>query len=370
MATTGQDLKKEFYQAIDKAYSNYLDIAKLNTLFFRTFINLAEIKYRSLNTQKEYDEITSLIRSDKVYELNNNRIYTKPQQISSFTFTPTTATIKTVFAHNVIVGDIVTFDNVSGITGLSVSYPVASIVNTNTFTITAAGLAGTYTPLSGTFTTPKMIPDYTHLLTVRCRFVDQVKFKDVRVVNATNGSRLIVQLNKRTNLRNSDQITIQGVIGNTAANGTFFVSILSDFKVQLFNDENLLSPVTGNGDYIEGGVIKKMAYNYATQITPFEKISFFSTPTIDFPAFEISDNFIKFSPTNLLCDEITIDYASIDTETPIVRIDLNDNILNLENFYPKKFLVRLVEEAALLFNKDARDLQQYQAQRAEIIDNP
>jgi hypothetical protein len=93
----------------------------------------------------------------------------------------------------------------------------------------------------------------------------------------------------------------------------------------------------------------------------------FSDATFDFPKFEISEGYLIFEPAP---NRIRIDYMTEGAVSPTPRIDVNDNATDLELYYNKKFLVRLVNEAADLFNLQQRDLSQYQAQTQETIENP
>lgn len=54
-------------------------------------------------------------------------------------------------------------------------------------------------------------------------------------------------------LNDSDTIVISGVLGNVAANGSFWVDKTSATKVKLYRDEALSDPVISNGTYTSGG---------------------------------------------------------------------------------------------------------------------
>lgn len=371
MPITGLELNKYFDLAIDKSYSAYLDPAKKNRVFYKAYANLISKKYSSLDSQDEFDELSNVIKTEYVVNPVSNKIRTKPIQINSIAYTPTVGTITTTIEHLYSVGDTVTISDVSGIVGISGSYQIQTIPTATSFTINVSSPTGTHTQYTGSVSGGYVLDDYEHLLTIKCKFVDDQKYKNLRILSVTSGSRTIVEFYRRSSLRDGDIITISGVNGITNANGTFYVKKLSDYKVQLFSDEKLDNAISSSGTYVNGGsVLGTVYYEYAVQTTSDRKISTWETPTVYSPRFEVAENFIKLYPNNYTCSEVTFDYLTNGSNIPTVRIDVLDNQTDLELYYDGKFLMRLVEEAAAIFNKEARDIQQYQVQKTEIIDNP
>ena len=74
--TTGADLSKLFDDKIDNSYSDYVSVAKKQRAFDNAFLRIIENKYRGMDTQKEFDELSELIVIDKEFEINNNRFKT------------------------------------------------------------------------------------------------------------------------------------------------------------------------------------------------------------------------------------------------------------------------------------------------------
>lgn len=73
------------------------------------------------------------------------------------------------------------------------------------------------------------------------------------VTNATNATPIVVTTSKAHPFIDSNQVTINGVGGNTAANGTFYVDSLTSTTFALYSDSGLTTPVAGTGAYTSGG---------------------------------------------------------------------------------------------------------------------
>jgi hypothetical protein len=74
------------------------------------------------------------------------------------------------------------------------------------------------------------------------------------VTGATNVSPIVVTTGAH-GLASGAQVYISGVTGNTAANGTFYVTVLSPTTFSLYSDAARTVPVAGNGAYVSGGMI-------------------------------------------------------------------------------------------------------------------
>jgi hypothetical protein len=68
---TGAQFYDLLQQKIDKAYSAYIDTTKANRLIEETILRLCEKLYSTLDTQKEYDELWSLLVKDEVKSVAN-----------------------------------------------------------------------------------------------------------------------------------------------------------------------------------------------------------------------------------------------------------------------------------------------------------
>lgn len=77
----------------------------------------------------------------------------------------------------------------------------------------------------------------------------------IAVSNATNASPIVVTCNRNHGLADGDQVKILGVLGNTAANGTWYVDVTGATTFRLYSDSTLVTPVAGSGAYTSGGFI-------------------------------------------------------------------------------------------------------------------
>ncbi len=90
------------------------------------------------------------------------------------------------------------------------------------------------------------------------------------VSDATNATPIVVQTTQNHWLADADQVAIIGVLGNLAANGTFFIkktAVGDATHFGLYSDVGLTTPVAGTGAYTSGGnvllsdlLLKKIPY--------------------------------------------------------------------------------------------------------------
>lgn len=363
---TGSEFSSIFDLKVDKTYSGFLNSTKKNRLFKEALITSIEKKYRSLDFQKEYDEIITSIKTEVVYSLNNNTISTAPIHISNVSFPSTTVTVTTNLAHNLAVGDLITISGVlGGVTNINGNQTVVSVTSDFVFTFTAPGLpAGAYTVDTGTISSSKMIVDYMHLLTVKTKYAQNIDSIDIEKIS--NASPIVITIDGQNNLRTGEQIYVSGVSGNTNANGYRYIKKINKYKIALYSDAKLAVPVAGNSAFFVGGSIARVNYNYAQQYVSDRKISSFSPPSVDQPGYEMVRNKIKFYPISEVCSEITIDYISND----IKYIDSANTSLDLEQYYPAKFLYYVADEAANMFAQSIKDGELFQTSNFELNNNP
>lgn len=83
---TGLEFSNVYDLKVDKAYSGFLSPAKKNRLFKEALVLAIETKYKDLQSQKTYDEITNLIKTNqvKVPVLNQVSIATSTSLIPDY----------------------------------------------------------------------------------------------------------------------------------------------------------------------------------------------------------------------------------------------------------------------------------------------
>ena len=181
---TGAELKLEFERQINKSFSQYYTDAEQKELFKKALILSIEDIYKNLSAQHSYDNIDSLIKTNKTFYVNNNAICHAP--ISITTIVPGNPTIvNTNTTNNLITGDVIYIDKVAGTMSAinNISYTV-TVTGDKQFTIAhnSTGLihtanTGAIVKHSGTtiysngFSNPKMIEDYLHLLAIQLKYL-------------------------------------------------------------------------------------------------------------------------------------------------------------------------------------------------------
>lgn len=362
---TGQDFTNLFNLKTDNAYSQYYDpTVQLPLLFQEGLVEAIEKKYNKRADQKDYDDISSLIKTSTVYGINNNKIYTSAINISNVTNIGTAVTVTTSLTHNIIIGQSAIISGALDITNINGTFTVLSTPTTTSFTYTAAILpVGTYTANSANLTYANMIPDYNHILAIKAKFLDQ--FVGLSVVKATNATPIRITLSGPNNIRSKQIITINSVVGNTAANGQFYVKKINSVTMDLYSDWNLITPVAGNGTYASGGNVYNVLYKYCTPYYSERKIAHLSDPKMDRPKYEDANNSLKIYPSYSTCQEVAVDYVT----NPSIFIDPLDDVLDLELYYPLDFLLFVADVCKDIFFSNTKDFESVQKSQLDIKDN-
>ena len=77
----------------------------------------------------------------------------------------------------------------------------------------------------------------------------------IAVSGATNATPIRITTSASHNLNDGDTVVISGVLGNTAANGSWWVDRQSATTFDLYSNEALSTGVAGNGAYTSGGTV-------------------------------------------------------------------------------------------------------------------
>jgi hypothetical protein len=354
---TGAEFSAYFQQRIDKAYSTFVPNSEQDRIFKDALYVSIEDKYRQMGDQRDYDAILSVIRTNKIFKVNNNKIHVQPIEITNISVLGLTLTVTTEIPHNLETGDTVVLFEVSGLTTtptINGTDFTVTVVSETVFTFTVTAVGGTYTANTGRIIDhklsgyQKMISDYLHILNVKTRFSYDVvtNYSLLTVTDATNSRPITLTLSTSNhNVKTTESITVSGIGGNTNANGTFYAKKKNSTKIELYHDIELTRPTLGNGDYIGGGKIKRVDYSYAAILFPNQKNSVYDMATINDPRYERGDMFLKFYPNTSICDEITVDYISNDVQL----IESSNTSVNLENYYPYEFLMYILDKSIKIF---------------------
>lgn len=377
MAIYGTTLSLYLEQKWDKAYSAYLDPDEMNRIIREGIFRAAERKYMGDNTQKDYDELSVLMRTNKVYGLNANQLLLSKLTIVSATIAgiaPAIVTVTTQLPHNIVTGDSVT---IAGIVGISTTAPSVSPNGTFTVTVTSTTsftyslgnvttIVDTYTANSGSVEnvtlagTNKMVPDYYHYFTAKSKYTTAL----TAVITAvTRTAVMVVTTDTAHNLRTGDSVTISGATGT----GALITNLNATHKVTMISRTKFSIPASGvSGTYTSGGAITLNQYrNYMDVLTSNEKITEFK-PSKQRPKVEFAEKLLKVHPLDETCSEITLDYMCL----PAIEIDVADSANDLTKYYTDKFLYFIMDTIVQDFAAQARDMGLYQTGTQAIIDNP
>ncbi len=367
---TGLDLSKLFDDKIDNSYSDYVSVPKKQRAFDNAFLRIIENKYRGMDTQKEFDELSELMVIDKSVFLNSNRFRTTPAPISSVT---TGATTVFTFGaeHNLIEGDTFVVSGVAGtLTGVNQSHtvPVGGVPSSTVITLQTAS-TGTATPNTGSVLTSMsqgdtMLGDYLHVLAIKCYMYDMDD--SVPVYKAYAGTPGVLEFFRPIKARNKDYVhgsTFSGQIG--------FVVLkkISEFKYEVYQasfPSSFSTPITltqAQANNIDS--IEQVEDNWAKYLQSDRRISKSGEPSIDEPRFNQHKNFILIHPQSAVCPLVKVDYV----RKPSVEVRVDDNVQDLTLYYSETLLNRLTDEAVKMFYQEVRDPNQYQVADREMLDN-
>lgn len=217
--------------------------------------------------------------------------------------------------------------------------------------------------LSNTITKSTDIPDYMRLLSIKA-IVQDNDFEGVFATSVSVASPIKITLNKKTSLRSGSQIQTNTITDNSGAT-SFYVKRISDKIFTLYTDKNLTAPAI----YASASVNPTIATLYSEYCVPYisdKKINSLGAPLPYEPAYEDRADEIVIYPTEYTCSNVYIDYI----KKPSIFVDVNNNVVDLEVTYPKKFLYALANEFANMFAASTRDAELYRSSETEIVQNP
>ena len=384
MITTGQTIYNDFYRLVGMNYTGYLSPVQLSLELERAFIQaMYDIFISGNQTTTSKDRLNSLVRSNYVFPVvNNNQIYLEPLGIGGVVnVSGTNWTVTTFLQHNIIQGQTVIIQGIAGFTNNpnGTFLVTGATVQSISFTATASG-GGSYASNTGNIvlqggqvyigtSSTSFVNDYWRFLAVKAQYFTPLslpfnvrKWSPVTLgISSMTGNNVpvVITMNYYSNLRSEDNINISSVGGNTNANGSFYIKQLNDIQFALYSDKYCQNAVIGNGGYIAGtGIISRIYYKYCTPYLSDEKINSLNKPSPENPRYELANGCIIFYPQDVKVNEITMDY--IGKPYPIYSsgylIDCTDNIINLENYYPKDFLTLITNVAANTFLAELRDV--------------
>jgi len=358
---TGLDLSILFQDKIDNSYSDYVSNAKMQRAFDNAFLRIIENKYRGMDTQKEFDELSELMVIDREVAVNNNRFRTKPIPLASVTGTTFTFSVE----HNLIAGDTFTVQE-TGTANDGLTFTVASITTASVVETTVVGVPVTQN-MGSVISEDVMLEDYLHLLAMKIDLYSDSYDELETVYKAYTGTPGVFEFFRPTNIRSGDKI-YGTIIANPPTAGAAYFKQISEFKYEVYSDSSLSTPVlfTNLPSPLPNTTLSKVHSNWGKYLQSDRRISKSGQPTVDDPRFNQHKNFFLIHPQSATTLSVSVDYV----RKPEVVIDVTNNDSNLDLFYSETLLNRLTDEAVKMFYQEVRDPNQYQVADREMIDNP
>jgi len=359
---TGQDFDRLFDQLTDKAYSAYLDDTKKERLFKMALYEAIEKKYEEGDKQKKYDELGFLIQTNTEVVPVDNEFFTRRIVITN-AVAGIGVTITTAEAHELTTGDSVTIYDVTSTGAL------AGAINNNTYSVTVVTpttftivvtTTGTYSGGGTLEYATGMLSTYMHLLALRTRF-------DKSQTTILSVSSNVITLATSKNLRTGQKVYISGVTLVTGLNGVRYIEKVGPTRYKLYSNQALDIPIVTSGTYVANACTLYLTYEeWGKPYYSDRKYSVYAKPKVNIPYYEEANGKFKIYPEDEVCDYVYMDYI----KQPETFIDPTDTLLDLEDYYPYKFLEYICETAVRLFAGPTRDQFLYQNAMNEIIQNP
>lgn len=367
---TGAELYQKFQQNIGKPYTGYYDVAKANRAYKEAYpFVIQDIYNNRLERQNEWDEMSYLVALNQARVPTANKVFHRPIPITSVTYVGSIITIGTEIEHNLVPGDTFTPLNIDGtltfVADLNGTLQtVATIVDSSTFTYDNTIVpTGAHTAGTGELRVTKSYWDYSHLLYAQLRFIQPSTYA---IVDATNSSPIRISFAVRNSLRSGSRVRITGALGNTNANGDWYLKQLNEKLYGLYSDENFQVPSVGNAAYTGGASLSLISEREMKPKFYDQKGAIYGFPTPNSPYFQQGLLQFYLYPLSIPCERMTLDYI----RRPPIEIDCGDNNIDFERYYPEFFLDKVAFEAARKFGFNQRDGALVTGMTEEIIENP
>lgn len=370
---TGATLYLYLQQKIGKPYSAFLNPTRGNRLVREAMYRASEMVYRGLDAQREYDELSVLIKTGQIYTPIANIVSLSPARVVSFLQSggpSPTITMITQTPHWMVTGSTLVLSGVTGmvmVTGnINGTWPNITKISDTSFSFVATGIeiaSGAYGGLAIAYNSAQTVLDYYHYLRSAAKYVETLTPVITGVSIAADG---ILTTDIAHNLREGDPITIAGITGTspvTNLNASHTVTeIITDTKFRV-------GVSTAGGTYASGGTLTRTIYNDCVQYVSDKKIALFGQPTVLKPRVEFTQNALKIYGAKQLsakaCVELEFDYVS----TPAIEPDMSNAIIDLELYFSKPFLYLIMDKAAEDFAGQVKDQRLLQTQQMAIRDN-
>lgn len=199
---------------------------------------------------------------------------------------------------------------------------------------------------------------FSHIMAVKT-VIEDATFRATltNLLIETLATRIV--LSRSSTLRSTEQVTLTD-LGN-GFDGTYYVKQLSSTVYELYTDFNLTIPAYNGASYQGTGTVKRVVSVYAMPNQSQEKIGILSTPTVNFPTYQMGNNKLTVNAGGSVITSAILDYIT----TMPLDIDVTDSTDDLWEFYPMELLYKVNDKAEQLFAALTRDNVLYQTSTVE-----
>lgn len=205
--------------------------------------------------------------------------------------------------------------------------------------------------------------------------LDYAHFLNATAVYSTSGYKIAffkfypnevvtAYLDRPIPARTGSMVKISGCEGMPEANGTFYLKQVGRLTYHLYTDERLKNKVKANsmtGSEANVEIYIKSKVDLQVSLTGKRALD---APSVYEPVVILADNKMKVFPTN--AEQLILDYVT----KPPMYIDPEDDVNDLEEYYPMKFLYKVIDKAAQIFDVETKDVQSFQSDVAIDKQNP
>jgi len=355
---TGKEFDELFDRRTDSSYTDYYDPATKAAFYRQAMILAVEQKYRNNDNQTANDDIRNLIVLGKEVTLRQSKAILQPLTIVSLD--EITGNVTFAEEHLASVNDTIDL-TIQGFTPtLTGSYTIIAIIDSNTIQVAFPATTGAFQ--KGRGITSYTINDYYHYLASEVEYKKKVK---IAIQSATDLTPLTFVANDISDLRTGEKLFITVSQTTNNINGIRYIKKVGKQVFECYVDKSLETPVMGNLPYQVGSssverVMKNVSYPLPPDLTG-QRID---KPDYVQPRHAFGNGRLEYLPDGAI--KAHIDYI----KKPPLDIDPTDDVTDLTTYYPYRFLIYLIEQAALLFFRETKDIQGTQLTQQQIIENP
>lgn len=354
---TGKQFDELFDRRTDSSYTDYYDPSTKQAFYRQALILAIENKYRNNDNQTSDDDLRNLIVLNKEVVLKDSKVILQPLTIQ--TLDAITGNVTFVEEHLMATGETIEL-TVTGFTPTLTGAYTVTVVNANTINVTFPITVGAF--INGRGITQNTLRDYLHYLSSDIEYQQKVKIK---IDSATDLTPLTFVASDISDIRSGERLFITVSQSTNNLNGLRYVKKVGKKTFECYVDKGFETPIQGNIPYVSASSsIERIMVNTSYPIPPDLSGQRIDEAVYVQPRHNFGNGRLEFTPSGAL--KAYIDYV----KEPPIEIDPTDDVSNLTTYFPYRFLMYLIEQAALLFFRETKDIAGAQLTQQQIIENP